>query len=139
MTYNPNAKYYDQPWQTVTTLRELAREQDALLTEYSAKLGACDYIERIEHTPNAWRIYGCIDALITEGYDADHIISWLEHGRAKLGDPDTAQRENLQLRNVIRDMFVFGAAAIDPDDEENRAVAVEVFRATLEEARRVLR
>lgn len=81
-TYDPKAKYLEQPWHTVQTLREIAREQDAQLTEYSAKLGACDYLDRIEHTPNAWRIYGTIDSLIAKGYDADHIVKWLLAGEA---------------------------------------------------------
>ena len=86
-TYNPQAKYLEQPWHTVETLRTYAREQDALVTEYAAKLGACDYLERIERTPNAWRIYGTIDSLIAKGYDADHIVGWLVAGEAQAETP----------------------------------------------------
>lgn len=81
--HDPKAKFIDQPWHTVTTLREAAHQLDAALTEASAKLGACDYLERIEHTPNAWRIYGTIDSLIAKGYDADHIVKWLTEGEAR--------------------------------------------------------
>jgi hypothetical protein len=81
--YDPKAKYLEQPWHTVETLRQLAREQDALITQLYASLGACDYLERIEHTPNAWRIYGTIDSLISKGYDSDHIVGWLVAGEAR--------------------------------------------------------
>lgn len=72
--------HIDWKHHTVNSLRELAREKDALITKLYAQQGACDYLERIEHTPNAWRIYGTIDSLISKGYDADHIVSWLTTG-----------------------------------------------------------
>lgn len=76
-------RYMDWHWHTVDTLRQLAREQADQVTELTARLGACDYLSRIEHTPGAWRIYGAIDHVISQGYDADHIIRWLEAGMAK--------------------------------------------------------
>lgn len=81
--YDPKAAYHEQPWHTVETLRELAREQATQITDLYAERGACEYLERIEHTPNAWRIYGTIDSLITKGFDADHIVAWLLAGEAR--------------------------------------------------------
>lgn len=81
--YDPTAKYLEQPWHTVETLRQHARDLEATLTEYGAKLGACDHLDRIEHTPNAWRIYGTIDSLLSKGYDSDHIVAWLLAGEAQ--------------------------------------------------------
>lgn len=83
IVHDPKAKFLEQPWHTVTTLRELAREQDRLITSLYAERGACDYLERIERTPNAWHIYGTIDSLITKGYDADHIVAWLLAGEVR--------------------------------------------------------
>ena len=79
----PSTAYVEQGWHTVETLRALAREQQRQITDLYAERGANDYLERIERTPNAWRIYGTIDSLITKGYDADHIVGWLTAGEAK--------------------------------------------------------
>jgi hypothetical protein len=80
--YDPKAKYLEQPWHTVTTLRELAREQDALITQLYAERGAHDAIALIDRTPQAYRIFGAISHYIALGFDADHIIQWLERGEA---------------------------------------------------------
>lgn len=78
--YAPHSAYYDQPWHTTETLRQHCRDLSATLTEYSAKLGACDSIELVNATPQAFRIFGAIAHYLTLGYDADHIIAWLDAG-----------------------------------------------------------
>lgn len=79
------AKSLENPRHTVETLRALAREQDRLIALLYADLGTCEYLERINHTPSAWQIYGAIDTLISKGYDADHIVRWLTAGEASEG------------------------------------------------------
>lgn len=83
--YDPRLPFHEQPWHTVETLRELVREKVAEITQLYADRGACDYLERIERTPNAWRIYGTIDSLISKGYDSDHIVKWLVEGEKREG------------------------------------------------------
>jgi len=78
--YNPHAAYHEQPWHTVDTLRQHCRDLAAALTDAHAKLGTYDYIEVIEKTPQAFRIYGAIAHYVALGYDADHIIAWLDTG-----------------------------------------------------------
>lgn len=82
-TYDPHGKYLEQPWHTIDTLRTLAREQDALITQLYADRAARDAVDVIDRTPNAWRIYGTIADLIGRGYDANHIVGWLIAGRAR--------------------------------------------------------
>lgn len=78
--YNPRAAYHEQPWHTADTLREHCRDLVASLTEAHAKLGLCEYAEIIDKTPQAFRIYGAIAHYVALGYDADHIIAWLDRG-----------------------------------------------------------
>lgn len=83
MNEGKSTSYLEQPWHTPETLRELAREQQAQLTRLYAQLGTCDYLERINNTPQAWRFYGIVDALIAKGYDFDHVCQWLLDGEAR--------------------------------------------------------
>lgn len=84
--YDPHAAYHEQPWHTVKTLREHCRDLAAILTEYGSKLGACEYIGLIDRTPQAFRIFGAIEHYITRGYDADHIVAWLDAGAEAAGE-----------------------------------------------------
>ncbi len=75
-----NTSYIGWQGHTLKTMRELAEEQHQQIANMTALIGASDYLERIEKTPQAWRIYGAIDHFISRGYDADHILKWLEAG-----------------------------------------------------------
>lgn len=65
---------------TVDSLRELARRYRDEANRLHFQLSTCAYLDRIEQTPQAFRIYGTIDSILSAGYDADHIVSILVSG-----------------------------------------------------------
>jgi hypothetical protein len=77
---------------TVDSLRALCREYQQRWWDEGAKVATCEFLARIEATPQAWRIYGAIDHALTNGYDADHIVRWLSGGYAAY-EQDTYLRE----------------------------------------------
>ncbi len=75
--------HIDWKHHTVESLRELCREYAQREANLTAELATYDYIDYIQRTPGAWRIYGAIEHYLSKGYDADHIIKWLDQGYTK--------------------------------------------------------
>jgi hypothetical protein len=67
----------------------------------------------------------------------------LEDGLALTTDEivarEKALRKEIKLyRGALLDVVIFGGAALDPDDEDDRALALSVLRATINRARIIL-
>lgn len=62
-----------------------------------------------------------------------------ERARRAFQERDRALSERDFARKLVIDLVVFGSAAIEEDDEENRAMATDVFRAAINQARKFLK